>query len=37
MKISVSKEKYDQYTSADWFKYVELETFDTFDDDYIEF
>ena len=29
--------KYDQYTSTDWFKYVELETFDTLCDDYIEF
>ena len=34
---SLCKEKYDQYTSADQFKYVELETFDTFYNDYIEF
>ena len=35
--ISVCKEKYNQDTSTDRFKYVELETFDTFYDEYIEF
>ena len=35
--LSKCKEKYDQYTSTDWFKYVELETFDTLCDGYIEF
>ena len=34
--ISKYKEKYDQYTSMDQFKYVELEIFDTFYEDYIE-
>ena len=35
--VSVCKEKYDQYICTDWFKYVELETFDTFYDNYMEF
>ena len=35
--VSVCKEKYDQYICTDWFKYVELETFDTFCDNYMEF
>ena len=29
--------KYNQHASTNWFKYVEIETFDTFYDDYIEF
>ena len=34
---SICKEKHNQYTSTDWFKYDELETFDTFYDNYVEF